>query len=68
MPEEQREPAELTIEELERQEAVELPDREAMSVINPSPTRPVDDLFLGEPAPADDPGMTTDQGIDEDRP
>jgi hypothetical protein len=41
MSEEGAEPAELSAEELERQEAEELPDREAMSLINANVAAPV---------------------------
>jgi len=33
----------LSQEELDQQEVAELPDREAMSVVNPNPGMPVDD-------------------------
>ena len=58
-----RELAELTIEELEAQEAMVLPDREAMSIIAPSGSGsavliPPDEMPLGQPVDSRPPDET----------
>ncbi len=50
MSEEPKDRDELTAEELERQGAMALPDREVMSTLNP-PIDPIGKIGIGEPLP-----------------